>query len=205
MAGHDDDDDNNNMISRDEQDTTAFFAWRAACFFRVLDLSQIISTWQPHCWVRWLDRWLDHTRLTSSNGIPHCPRRKPCHPARPANRSVLRKLFWHASETLTRDTLPASLKKILNLNQDLDHNDDGEGSGAHDGGFAAPGPSVVGTNGEPVWKVLVFDDLGRDVISSVLRVSDLRAMGVTMHMYVRGGEATQCLSGGLADDSFFSF
>jgi hypothetical protein len=47
-----------------------------------------------------------------------------------------------------------------------------------------PGASVVGSNGEPIWKVLVFDDLGRDVISSVLRVSDLRAMGVTMHMHI---------------------
>jgi hypothetical protein len=32
--------------------------------------------------------------------------------------------------------------------------------------------------------VLVFDDLGRDVISSVLRVSDLRELGITMHMHL---------------------
>ena len=29
-----------------------------------------------------------------------------------------------------------------------------------------------------VWKVLVFDEMGRDVISSVLRVNDLRSSGV---------------------------
>ncbi|BFZ54449.1 Vesicle trafficking between the ER and Golgi [Savitreella phatthalungensis] len=34
----------------------------------------------------------------------------------------------------------------------------------------------------PIWKVLVFDKLGRDVISSVLRVNDLRDAGVTVHM-----------------------
>ena len=32
--------------------------------------------------------------------------------------------------------------------------------------------------GGAIWKVLVFDEMGRDVISSVLRVNDLRASGV---------------------------
>lgn len=43
---------------------------------------------------------------------------------------------------------------------------------------------ILDAEGNPIWKVLVFDDLGRDVISSVMRVSDLRSMGVTMHMSV---------------------
>lgn len=51
--------------------------------------------------------------------------------------------------------------------------------------MVAPSASILTSDGEPIWKVLVFDDLGRDVISSVLRVSDLRSMGVTMHMHVR--------------------
>ena len=42
--------------------------------------------------------------------------------------------------------------------------------------------SLLNENGEPVWKVLVFDDLGRDIISSVLRVNDLRSKGVTIHL-----------------------
>lgn len=42
--------------------------------------------------------------------------------------------------------------------------------------------SLLNEEGEPVWKVLVFDDLGRDVISSVLRVNDLRSKGVTIHL-----------------------
>lgn len=33
--------------------------------------------------------------------------------------------------------------------------------------------------------MLVFDDLGRDVISSVLRVNDLRAWGVTIHLNIK--------------------
>ncbi|KAI1824614.1 sec1 protein [Xylaria intraflava] len=79
-----------------------------------------------------------------------------------------------------RDRQIASLKKILNLNETIsrDENDD-----PHVNGLAPVGP-ILNAEGEPIWKVLVFDDLGRDVISSVLRVSDLRSMGVTMHMHI---------------------
>ncbi|KAF9281810.1 Vesicle trafficking between the ER and Golgi [Mortierella alpina] len=35
------------------------------------------------------------------------------------------------------------------------------------------------------WKVLIFDSFGRDVISSVLRVNDLRENGVTVHMLLK--------------------
>ncbi len=35
---------------------------------------------------------------------------------------------------------------------------------------------------EPIWKVLVFDKKGRDIISTVLRVNDLFNCGITMHM-----------------------
>lgn len=34
-----------------------------------------------------------------------------------------------------------------------------------------------------VWKVLVFDKFGQDIISSIMRVNDLRENGVTVHMY----------------------
>ncbi|KAI1847102.1 hypothetical protein JX266_006977 [Neoarthrinium moseri] len=80
-----------------------------------------------------------------------------------------------------RDRQIASLRKILNLNQDTDPRDDDE---HHANGTLAPAGPLLGADGEPVWKVLVFDDLGRDVISSVLRVSDLRSLGITMHMHL---------------------
>jgi hypothetical protein len=35
---------------------------------------------------------------------------------------------------------------------------------------------------EPVWKLLVFDRLGQDIISPLLKVGDLREKGVTVHM-----------------------
>ncbi|KAI1335389.1 sec1 protein [Xylariaceae sp. FL0016] len=77
-----------------------------------------------------------------------------------------------------RDRQIASLKKILNLNEAVQDQDD-----AHLNTSAPTGP-IPAAKGDPIWKVLVFDDLGRDVISSVLRVSDLRSMGVTMHMHL---------------------
>ncbi|PMB71879.1 Protein sly1 [Beauveria bassiana] len=80
-----------------------------------------------------------------------------------------------------RDRQIASLKKILNLNETVDSS---EGEEVHANGLLAPVAPILDADGNPIWKVLVFDDLGRDVISSVMRVSDLRSMGVTMHMYV---------------------
>lgn len=57
----------------------------------------------------------------------------------------------------------------------------------NDGNLAADARhavSLLNEDGDPIWKVLVFDNLGRDVISSVLRVNDLRANGVTIHLSV---------------------
>ena len=71
------------------------------------------------------------------------------------------------------------MRKVLTLN------DAGEAADADDGqsnGFLASSTPILNADGVPVWKVLCFDDLAQDVISSVLRVSDLRALGVTFHM-----------------------
>ena len=74
-----------------------------------------------------------------------------------------------------------SIEKILNLNHGAV-----EATAQHDptasNGLASPNKPLLDAEGEPIWKVLVFDDLGRDVISSVLRVNDLRAWGVTVHL-----------------------
>lgn len=46
-------------------------------------------------------------------------------------------------------------------------------------------PSLAVINdSEPIWKVLLFDKSGRDIISSILRVSDLRSAGITIHLSV---------------------
>jgi len=78
-----------------------------------------------------------------------------------------------------RERQIASLKKILSLNDSADSDEQDDQSN----GFAST-TSPLSAHTEPIaWKVLCFDDLGRDVISCVLRVSDLRALGITMHMY----------------------
>lgn len=77
------------------------------------------------------------------------------------------------------NNIQASLKKILNLNETVES---AEADEALANGLLAPVAPILDADGNPIWKVLVFDDLGRDVISSVMRVSDLRSMGVTMHM-----------------------
>ncbi|KAL8735515.1 MAG: hypothetical protein Q9181_002758 [Wetmoreana brouardii] len=81
-----------------------------------------------------------------------------------------------------RDRQVASLEKILNLNHASP-----EPSAAHHDPSAANGlipkaTPILNSDGDPIWKVLVFDNLGRDVISSVLRVNDLRGWGVTIHL-----------------------
>lgn len=73
------------------------------------------------------------------------------------------------------------MKKILNLNETVETSDKDEAQ-AH--ALLAPVAPILDSDGNPIWKVLVFDDFGRDVVSSVLRVSDLRTMGVTMHKWV---------------------
>jgi hypothetical protein len=77
--------------------------------------------------------------------------------------------------------LLASLKKILNLNEAVEASDKDE---AQAQALLAPVAPILDADGNPIWKVLVFDDFGRDVVSSVLRVSDLRSMGVTMHKHI---------------------
>jgi hypothetical protein len=52
----------------------------------------------------------------------------------------------------------------LNLNQEPSHNPDELDT--HTGLLPESIP-LINTEGQPIWKVLVFDNLGRDVISSV--------------------------------------
>ena len=35
---------------------------------------------------------------------------------------------------------------------------------------------------EPVWKILIYDRYGQDIISPLLSVKELREMGVTLHV-----------------------
>ncbi|KAK9460226.1 Sec1-like protein [Lipomyces oligophaga] len=72
-----------------------------------------------------------------------------------------------------------AIERLLNLNRDKSPS-----------GITADGDVIPSSNGadvtvdgeEVIWKVLVFDRFGQEVISSVLRVNDLFQNGITMHM-----------------------
>ncbi|KAJ3158259.1 Vesicle trafficking between the ER and Golgi [Geranomyces michiganensis] len=54
------------------------------------------------------------------------------------------------------------------------------GASASGAGAAAAGAALTIT--DPVWKVLIYDKFAQDVISPIVKVNDLREMGVTVHM-----------------------
>ncbi|MBN3277310.1 SCFD1 protein, partial [Polyodon spathula] len=43
-------------------------------------------------------------------------------------------------------------------------------------------PPVKNNASEPVWKVLIYDRFGQDIISPLLAVKELRDMGITLHL-----------------------
>ncbi|CAI7629383.1 unnamed protein product [Penicillium bialowiezense] len=82
-----------------------------------------------------------------------------------------------------RDRQVASIQKLLNLNHDSQPANDATLDQSTGGGLISHTTPILNEDGDPIWKVLVFDKMGRDVISSVLRVNDLRAWGITIHLY----------------------
>ncbi|KAL8863868.1 MAG: hypothetical protein Q9198_010274, partial [Flavoplaca austrocitrina] len=78
-----------------------------------------------------------------------------------------------------------SLEKILNLNHASPEPSTVHHDPAAANGLIPKATPILNSDGDPIWKVLVFDNLGRDVISSVLRVNDLRGWGVTIHLKQR--------------------
>ncbi|KAJ5115756.1 Sec1-like protein [Penicillium angulare] len=80
-----------------------------------------------------------------------------------------------------RDRQVASIQKLLNLNHDPHPAEDSNDPSGH-ASLVSHSTPILNEDGDPIWKVLVFDNMGRDVISSVLRVNDLRAWGITIHL-----------------------
>lgn len=85
----------------------------------------------------------------------------------------------HARAQHGANRLPASIQRILNLNAPKQPSDDDTQNA-----LPAANSPILSETGEPTWKVLVFDDFSRDVVSSVLRVNDLRAWGVTIYLSI---------------------
>ena len=81
--------------------------------------------------------------------------------------------------------IAASIQRILNLNHTPQDGSDGHNDPSTANGLIPQSTPILDADGEPIWKALVFDNLGRDVISSVLRVPNLRDWGITLHLYVQ--------------------
>lgn len=74
-----------------------------------------------------------------------------------------------------------ALLTLLNLNNPVDT----PGSTSLSTTKSTPNAlKVPAPAGPPVWKVLVLDQHTKDVLATVLRVQDLRDVGVTLHVYV---------------------
>ena len=75
-----------------------------------------------------------------------------------------------------------ALLTLLNLNEPIDLSVSAKDSSSSTGKTTAL--NVPAPSGPTVWKVLVLDQFTKDVIATVLRVQDLRDVGVTLHVYV---------------------
>lgn len=45
-------------------------------------------------------------------------------------------------------------------------------------------PQTALSASEPVWKILIYDRVGQDIISPLISVKELRELGVTLFVYV---------------------
>ncbi|KAF8899134.1 Sly1 vesicle trafficking sec1-like protein [Infundibulicybe gibba] len=88
-----------------------------------------------------------------------------------------------AAKQLTPTTLQqaqtSALLALLNLNSPPESSQppSAPATGKKGSGFSTPKPA-----GPPVWKILVLDQQTKDVLATVLRVSDLRDVGITLHV-----------------------
>lgn len=84
-----------------------------------------------------------------------------------------------ASPTLQQAQTEAILR-LLNLNKPIDTPSDT--SPASTTSKSGPQLKIPPATGPPVWKVLILDQRTKDVLATVLRVQDLRDVGVTLHV-----------------------
>ena len=89
--------------------------------------------------------------------------------------------FPQATSPLTvQQAQTNALLSMLNLNTPVEPS----ASTVSASGKAASGLKVPAPSGPPVWTILVLDQETKDILATVLRVQDLREIGVTLHVYV---------------------
>lgn len=91
--------------------------------------------------------------------------------------SALKQVTAAGSSTL-QHAQTAALLTLLNLNHPIDASTNALPASKQPGSeFRSSTPA-----GPPVWKILVLDQQTKDVLATVLRVQDLRDVGVTLHV-----------------------
>jgi hypothetical protein len=83
----------------------------------------------------------------------------------------------HTLQVTLQQSQTAALLSLLNLDSSTDQ----PGSAKTASSFKSP---AAASSSPPVWKILVLDHQTKDVLATVLRVQDLRDVGVTLHVYV---------------------
>ncbi|GBE77652.1 Protein sly1 [Sparassis crispa] len=83
-----------------------------------------------------------------------------------------------AAPATLQEAQTTALLTLLNLNNPVESS---SGGSSQTGKIAASLKIPIAT-GPPVWKVLVLDQHTKDVLATVLRVQDLRDVGVTLHV-----------------------
>ncbi|KAI0639521.1 Sec1-like protein [Trametes polyzona] len=83
-----------------------------------------------------------------------------------------------ATSPTLQESQTAALLTLLNLNNPVEPSSNPIQTSAK----GASALKVPAPSGPPVWKVLVLDQYTKDVLATVLRVQDLRDVGVTLHV-----------------------
>ncbi|KAH8120257.1 Sly1 vesicle trafficking sec1-like protein [Phellopilus nigrolimitatus] len=89
-------------------------------------------------------------------------------------------IVQHTSLPTLQQSQTNAILQLLNLNKPTDTSSDG--SAALAAGKPGSKLNIPTASGPPVWKVLVLDERTKDVLATVLRVQDLRDVGVTLHV-----------------------
>ncbi|EIW64208.1 Sec1-like protein [Trametes versicolor FP-101664 SS1] len=84
----------------------------------------------------------------------------------------------NATSPTLQESQTHALLTLLNLNNHVEPSS----SPIQPSGKSTSALKVSAPSGPPVWKVLVLDQYTKDVLATVLRVQDLRDVGVTLHV-----------------------
>jgi sec1 family domain-containing protein 1 len=88
------------------------------------------------------------------------------------------------SQVTLQQAQTSAILSLLNLNTPTEPSTTATTTTQPSSGRSTPSLKVPPASGPPIWKILILDQRTKDVLATVLRVQDLRDVGVTLHVYV---------------------